>query len=343
MTKSGFTQMEMLLVLTIVSILMLVSASFSEQLFCPAALQLYQIESLIENARFEAIKNHKTVIITFENDCIYVDQECYFENSGLVIDQPQKISFNANGRINHGTHLDLKIGKQNFQLTFNVGEGAYHIEKNSFYSPGCIIWIMDLFKYFSTSFWMPDRSFKPPEAKRTKDNGAHCQVAGKRGFTLIEALLALLINALILLSMSTLFNHLSEAFTIQNNSDLAFAIIQLTEDVNTALNIECDPDSLTLIYSEKTVHYYLDNGRLVKTPGFDIYLHYLDDIEFQNDGTYMYILIKRGNHSERFQIGTYFRPSKERICQSDGSFNSEFSDDIDSGINSDDQFECRTD
>lgn len=137
----------------------------------------------------------------------------------------------------------------------------------------------------------------------------------KNGNTLVEMLFSIFICFMILntlLSFFYGFNHLNLNF----NNDLSYALYALTEEISMASEVMVYDDSLIIKDEQGEDRFYLHNQRLVKEPGFNIYLHHIDDISFYNDDDYVYMTLMRGEQIETFKIGIYFRPSY-RICESD--------------------------
>lgn len=147
----------------------------------------------------------------------------------------------------------------------------------------------------------------------------------KHAFTLIESLLALALSMFVILSFGMLLKGLVKMTVPQNNNDLVQAIISLTEEVNLANRVEIENGKLRLYESSGESIFYLNDGRLVKTPGFDIYLHHLDELGFKTDGLYLYIYLKRGDNDGWFNIGAYVRAQKG-ICEPNCADGDEFSD-----------------
>lgn len=319
MTKQGYTLIEMLFVLAILVVLMLFSVR-PRQITPSDKEILYELSILIEKARFEAIQKAQNVSLEFNRNCIVISNAVYFENSGLIINTPQEVIFNEWGNIQKGTTISFLIHQKQYKLVFNVGKGAYHLEKASFCFTGCFVWLGYLFSLHRYYFFNHSTFFKTTDAIRPSKNGNDQYLAGKYGFTLIEMLLSLFISALIISSTSTLFRYLFSSIPSFGQDDLTYAIVSLTEDVNMANEVICKGDTINLKYFNQEFTYSLNQNRLVRTPGFNIYLHHVDDIYFETDGLYLYLNIERGNQPEKYQIGVYFRPQTNGLCEPD-SFN----------------------
>lgn len=137
----------------------------------------------------------------------------------------------------------------------------------------------------------------------------------KYGYSLVEALISLSIGLLIIHSFMILFTQVYKV-KIENNQDIVYSLYALSEEVSMANHVEVTNNELVLTVEEKTFYIHLHKNRLVKEPGFNIYLHHIDDVYFFKDEYYVYMTLKRGEFSETFKIGVCFRPNY-RICQSD--------------------------
>lgn len=157
-------------------------------------------------------------------------------------------------------------------------------------------------------------------------------MAKRNGFTLASMLLSLSIYMLIIYSFSAIYNGLGQ-IVLDNQDDLYYAIISLSHEVNMASSVSCEQDVLTLFYPQKTYTYSLHNNRLVKQPGFDIYLHHIDDVAFFHDEKYVYLEVTRDDQKATYYLGVYFRPNQAGICapnrDDDGNFIDEFEPEID--------------
>ncbi len=137
--RQGFTLLEMLIVLAVVMCLGLCAYIPYQKLQGSTQAILYQLEILIENTRFEALESQSEVDINFLANRICVKNDCYFQKENISIKEDKVVTFNENGNISQGTHVDIEIKNQIYRIIFNVGRGAYRIEKNSFCLTGLFI------------------------------------------------------------------------------------------------------------------------------------------------------------------------------------------------------------
>lgn len=153
--RQAFTFLETLLVLAIVMCLLLCTHISYQNIHGSSKISLYQIQTLIEQARIEAMQSHTKVEIAFENDRICTMGQCYFDDKDIWIENEITFSFNENGNIDHGGHVDIHLDGKSYRLIFNVGRGAYRIEKNSICATRCLICFSYLFKCCGVNLFKP--------------------------------------------------------------------------------------------------------------------------------------------------------------------------------------------
>lgn len=156
-------------------------------------------------------------------------------------------------------------------------------------------------------------------------------MARKRAFTLLETLFALGITMLLILNFTTLLKGISKMHFPKNQNDVAYAIIAITEEVNMAHQVDVMESHLILETASHTYQFYVNQKRLVRSPGFNIYLHQIDAVHFEKENDDVYMILERGDNIERYQIGTAFRPQK-RLCQSADVSDAELFSEFDSTI-----------
>lgn len=316
-TKQAYTLLEMILVLSIVMILFWVCQTSSQKIGGSKEVSLSELKILIEKARFQAIQTHLPVTLSFKTHGVCLEGQCYMEEKISFV-EPTNITFNENGNIQMGRRIDFELDHTSYQLVFNVGKGAYHIEKTSLYFTGCFVCLWHLFKCGFTFIQRYIAHRKSVFTKSGRDDGDGDEMARKQAFTLIESLLALVISMLIIMGFTTFLKGIKQLHFKTEMQDLCGAIVGISEEVNLAQKVEVRNDSLVLYTTDGLFELSYHQGRLVKTPGFNIYLHNLDDISFEIEHQRVYMMIQRGDNYGRFQIGTSYRPTP-RICKSVGT------------------------
>lgn len=127
MNKSGFTLIEMLLVLSITSICLFFAIPLRKHDFQSKTLAIYEMEEIIEMGRSMALCENRKVALRFSQDGIYVDGKANLL-SGVIFEGDSTIYFKENGHILNPTTIVFSIHDKNYRLIFNLGQGVYHIE-----------------------------------------------------------------------------------------------------------------------------------------------------------------------------------------------------------------------
>lgn len=123
------------------------------------------------------------------------------------------------------------------------------------------------------------------------------------GFTLSEALMALLIGVLIAgicLGFAQILNH---AYKIKPDDQEQFAILQIREMITTARKAKVEQGSLWLIESSREERLVKDKNRLVKQPGYEILMENLEDVYFEIRESRIWLSYKKGGKERSFQVG----------------------------------------
>lgn len=125
MNKSGFTLIEMLLVLSVISVCLFFVIPINKHELQPEAMVIYEIQEIIENGRSTALSKQRKVAMRFVGEVIYVDEESH-RLSGISFFEDTTIYFNEKGHILNPKTIVFYIHDQKRQLIFNLGQGVYH-------------------------------------------------------------------------------------------------------------------------------------------------------------------------------------------------------------------------
>ncbi len=306
MTKKGFTLIEMLLVMGIVMSLELLTVRVPALPKRPHDTITDEFGLLSEKARFLAMEKHREVTISFIDHGVFIDGQCVFWDEKLSVIGHESFTFNEKGHIQSAGHVNFRYQKQNYRWIYNVGNGAYRYEKNGIYFIGCPVWLAGVYAGGHRALYQFHRSLQ----KLRKSAAGRLD----RGFTLSQALFALVICDLIITGYNMMLHGLKAMPNLTYHSDMAYALIALRSDVNTSKSIEVYDQSLILHQNEKDFTVSLDDSRLVKKPGFNIYVHNVEDVSFYHDGEYVYMEVSRDETSALYNIGAYYRP-QSRVCE----------------------------
>ena len=134
----------------------------------------------------------------------------------------------------------------------------------------------------------------------------------KRGFTLIEVLFSLSICLLIILNTVPIL----KVITVKDNleittSSFSLGANQISKILFTAKDIQV---SDSLIYTNEDDEQFtisLDNGRVVKEPGFDILIHNVDELSFYQNDRNIYMELNRDDNNYTYLIGCDYQINEE--------------------------------
>lgn len=125
----------------------------------------------------------------------------------------------------------------------------------------------------------------------------------RKGFTLIEVLLVLLLIPLILtltLSAFRLFSDYDYKFIERQNF---LATIQLRKRVALGSQITLISNRLKMSYRNSTIELICEEDRVVEYEGTLIYLTHLEDCSWQIDGKLIFLHYRIDQHSTKVFIG----------------------------------------
>ncbi|WP_308698421.1 prepilin-type N-terminal cleavage/methylation domain-containing protein [uncultured Thomasclavelia sp.] len=134
----------------------------------------------------------------------------------------------------------------------------------------------------------------------------------KRGFTLIEVLFSLSICLLIILNTVPIL----KVITVKDNleittSSFSLGANQISKILFTAKDIQV---SDSLIYTNEDDEQFtisLDNGRVVKEPGFDILIHNVDELSFYQNDRNIYMELNRDDNNYTYLIACDYQINEE--------------------------------
>lgn len=117
----------------------------------------------------------------------------------------------------------------------------------------------------------------------------------KRGYTLLETLIALMISSLVLLCIYQIIYMMSYlSFYDQRLQDIN-GVLQLKQTLNLGSNIEISSDQIEYDFKENHFTIRMINERLIIQPGTNILILDIDNIEFMEDELGLVIIYQRDN------------------------------------------------
>lgn len=122
--KNGFTLVEMLIVLFIVSML---GFGISFRMHSSLYVFMKRLQTLCITAQEKAYVEHKKVYVKL-NDKIYVDEVEYLIPNDIVCDSVS-FYYNAKGNMSKALSLHCQNASSQMKLVFQVGAGRVRLEK----------------------------------------------------------------------------------------------------------------------------------------------------------------------------------------------------------------------
>lgn len=134
----------------------------------------------------------------------------------------------------------------------------------------------------------------------------------KRGFTLIEVLFSLSICLLIILNTVPILKVITVKDKLEiTTSSFSLGANQISKILFTAKDIQV---SDSLIYTNEDDEQFtisLNNGRVVKEPGFDILIHNVDELSFYQNDRNIYMELNRDDNNYTYLIACDYQINEE--------------------------------
>lgn len=125
------------------------------------------------------------------------------------------------------------------------------------------------------------------------------------GFTLIETLFSLAITLMITLSIASIMHVVTLHRKLDvHSSNYEIAAKQIAQTLVTAKYLSFGEHLVYVDENNKEYTIAVDNHRIVKTPGFDIYAHGVDAIYFRLDNHKVYLEIINREKKENYLVGS---------------------------------------
>ena len=134
----------------------------------------------------------------------------------------------------------------------------------------------------------------------------------RRGFTLIEVLFSLSICLLIILNTVPIL----KVITVKDNleittSSFSLGANQISKILFTAKDIQVSDSLIYTNEDDEQSTISLDNGRVVKKPGFDILIHDVDELSFYQNDRNIYMELNRDDNNYTYLIACDYQISEE--------------------------------
>ena len=124
----------------------------------------------------------------------------------------------------------------------------------------------------------------------------------KNGFTLIEALLGLLISSIVCVLCVLFLQTAAYIIRFEPLHQEQMAILQLRQILACSRDIQVDAAKLTMIYRHDEIRIEQDKNRLVKRDGYEILMAGVDQIHFEEENKDIFIYWTKQGHHYKIQI-----------------------------------------
>lgn len=123
---SGFTLVEMLLVLLLLSVLLLVTPLLKRQQRILLRMDVQQIREICTKAQAQAIREHKSIPIKIQGSKVYCDREIYSLQSSTSCSS-MSFHYTAQGTILKAFTLNCRSASSTVQLVAQLGSGRMDV------------------------------------------------------------------------------------------------------------------------------------------------------------------------------------------------------------------------
>lgn len=110
---------------------------------------------------------------------------------------------------------------------------------------------------------------------------------------------------LIMMNIASLYSVIELTYDeTYNQADLHIAAKQISQEIIDCREAEVYTDLIFINSEDVETTITLDDERIVKTPGFEIFVYDVDDLEFEIKNHFIYMIVTRDNEDYRFLIGS---------------------------------------
>ena len=123
-------------------------------------------------------------------------------------------------------------------------------------------------------------------------------INNKKGYTLIHALLAcfIIMHTSVLLTLS--MKVLSTIIKDQRHTDTLIGVDQIRIILAASETIQMQNNALTFMYKNKECSLEIDDNRVIRRPGYVIYLRDIDHASFIKEENAFYLMYGKQQHKE---------------------------------------------
>ena len=114
----------------------------------------------------------------------------------------------------------------------------------------------------------------------------------KNGYLLMEALLSILITTTITFVSMMYLQVGLKLVNLKDDSQLQFAILQIRQELSLCESIEVQENSIIYVLNHEERSLKEDKDRLVKTPGYEILMEGVKNIQFYEKEDAVYVQVE---------------------------------------------------
>lgn len=115
---------------------------------------------------------------------------------------------------------------------------------------------------------------------------------------LIESLIALIVSSIVSLLAVSFLQMCTTLLKMKDTSQLEFSILQLRQELALSQSAEVKENRLNTIVNHEERIYFFDKNRLVKTPGYEIFIENIQEGMFYEEDQKIYLELEK----KRYQI-----------------------------------------
>ncbi|MCR0570573.1 prepilin-type N-terminal cleavage/methylation domain-containing protein [[Clostridium] innocuum] len=123
---SGFTLVEMMIVLLLLSVLLLVTPLVKRQQRILLRMDVQQIREICTKAQAQAVKEHKRIPIKIQGSKVYCDRGVYSLQTSTSC-SPMSFHYTPQGTISKAFTLDCRSAASSIQLVAQLGSGRMDV------------------------------------------------------------------------------------------------------------------------------------------------------------------------------------------------------------------------
>ncbi|MDO4467309.1 MAG: ComGF family competence protein [Bacillota bacterium] len=128
------------------------------------------------------------------------------------------------------------------------------------------------------------------------------QKSKKNGFTLIECIIAILCDFVVMSLVLVFINACVHIVHLRTSQQDQFAILQLRQLLATSSDVEVESNFLKLLYEHEEIIIKWDKNRIVRTPGYEIWIENVEKGEFYEEDKNIYLSFTKENEEFIYQL-----------------------------------------